>query len=127
MVRTRIGSASIHRRRGESQFARRTAIERQQEPIMKLNTTRAVWLGATAAVLIAATAGAAAADNAAPTTPATTTTQPSQQQTGVTAPTQQPSATSAPASATTTNSTPTRVWIKRSERGTNTHARGQSN
>jgi len=92
------------------------------------HTARATLFGATAAALLAATTGMAAADNAAPTTPApTSTTQPSQQQTGVTEPAQQPGATiSTPASATTTKSLPSRTWMKRAERGTNTHGRGQS-
>jgi len=93
----------------------------RSETMKHHNTARATLLG-TAAALLAATAGMAVADNAAPATPATTTAQPSQQQTGVTAPTEQPSATSVPASATTTatpaKTRPTRIWIKRAERGT---------
>jgi hypothetical protein len=101
-----------------------SAIERdEQESIMKqYNATRTAWLGAMAAVLLAASTGIAAADNVTPTSP--TTAQPSQQQTGVTAPAQTPpSATSAPASATSSEpakSKPTRIWTKRAERGTRT-------
>src|SRR5581483_2192537 len=94
--------------------------DRQESTMKQYNATRAAWLGATAAVVLAASAGIAAADNAA-TAPTTTTTQPSQQ-TGVTAPATQPGAgTSAPASATSTapsKTYPTRIWIKRAERGT---------
>jgi len=81
------------------------------------NTTRAAWLGATAAVLLAASAGVAAADNAAPST----TAQPTQQQTGVTAPVVAPSATNAPASV---SSQPFKVKTRHgAERGTKTKPR----
>jgi hypothetical protein len=96
-------------------------LKTQEHPMRRLNTTRATWLGAAAAALLATTAGSAVADNAAPTT----ATQPAQQQTGVTTPAPQPAVTtSVPASSPT--AVPTRIWIKRAERGTNTHARGQS-
>jgi hypothetical protein len=82
----------------------------------RLNTTRAALLGA----LLSATAGSALADNTAPAT----TTQPSQQQTGVTAPAPQPTVTTnVPASAP--KAKPSNPY-KRAERGTNTHPRGQT-
>jgi hypothetical protein len=103
--------------------ARRIRKSTDRSEIMKYrNTARATLLGATAAALLGMTAGVAVADNATPNT----TTQPSQQQTGVTTPTQQPSATNAPASATTvepTKSYPTRIWTRRAERGTRTAPR----
>jgi hypothetical protein len=86
----------------------------------RLNTTRATWLAATAAGLLALSTGSALADNTAPTT----TTQPVQQQTGVTAPAPQPTVTTSVPASKPTNA-PT-VPYKRAERGTNTHSRGMS-
>jgi hypothetical protein len=88
-----------------------------QEPTMiRLDISRATLLGA----LLSATAGSALADNAAPTT----TTQPTQQQTGVTAPAPQPTVTtSIPAS--TPKAKPSNPY-KRAERGESSHRRGMS-
>jgi hypothetical protein len=96
------------------------------------NTTRTTLIGATAAALLAATASIAVADNLAPVAPVDgTTAQPNQQETGVTAPGQVlTQSTSEQSTATKTEPTttgPARVWTKRSERGTNTHARGSAN
>jgi hypothetical protein len=83
----------------------------------QFNTTRAAWLVATAAVLLAASTGIAAADNATPST----TAQPTQQQTGITAPVTPQPVTIVPASASTSPTQPFKTSTRHgAERGTKT-------